>query len=46
MVLHLAGFGRQEITELLGKTVRQIDNLIHRGTRDLRACLERKGVKP
>ena len=46
VVLHLAGFGRREITDLLAKTVKQVDNLIHRGTRDLRACLERKGVRP
>jgi len=46
VVLHLTGFGRHEISALLGKSVKQTDNLIHRGMRDLRACLERKGVRP
>lgn len=46
VVLHLAGFGRREIVDLLGRSLKQVDNLVHRGTRDLRACLERKGVRP
>ncbi|HET9298292.1 MAG TPA: sigma-70 family RNA polymerase sigma factor [Candidatus Polarisedimenticolaceae bacterium] len=46
VVLHLTGFARHEIAALLEKSVKQIDNLIHRGTRDLRACLESKGVRP
>jgi RNA polymerase sigma factor (sigma-70 family) len=46
VVLHLAGFGRTEVAELLRRSVKQIDNLVHRGTRDLRGCLESKGVRP
>jgi RNA polymerase sigma factor (sigma-70 family) len=46
VVLHLAGFARTEISALVGRTTKATDNLIFRGTRDLRACLEAKGLKP
>jgi RNA polymerase sigma factor (sigma-70 family) len=44
VLLHLTGFGHAEAASILGKTVRQTDNLMHRGMKDLRACLRSKKI--
>jgi RNA polymerase sigma-70 factor (ECF subfamily) len=42
--LRLAGFGHDEAARLLGRSVKQISNLVFRGMQELRACLREKGV--
>lgn len=46
VVLHLQGFARHEIAELLGVAGKRTDNLIYRGLGDLRRCLRSKGYEP
>jgi RNA polymerase sigma-70 factor (ECF subfamily) len=43
--LHLAGYDRQEIATMLGWTEPKTRNLLYRGLADLRAQLERAGVR-
>lgn len=40
--MHLAGYGREEIAELLGWTEAKTRNLLYRGMADLRTVLEEK----
>lgn len=44
--LHLAGYGRSEIAELLGWTDGKVRNLLHRGLADLRVRLRAVGIGP
>jgi RNA polymerase sigma factor (sigma-70 family) len=44
LLLRLAGYGHEEAAQRLGMTVRQIANFIHRGMKQLRRCLQAKGV--
>ncbi len=44
--MHLAGYPREEIAQLLGWTDAKVRNLIYRGLADLRGWLEREGVRP
>jgi RNA polymerase sigma-70 factor (ECF subfamily) len=44
--LHLAGYGREEITELLGWTEPRTRHLLYRGLDDLRDRLRARGLGP
>lgn len=44
--MHLAGYGREEIGELLGWTEPKTRNLIYRGLADLRDRLRDLGIGP
>ena len=44
VLLHLTGSSHAEAATLLGKHVKQVDNLIHRGMKSLRECLRSKGI--
>ncbi|MFW6078155.1 MAG: RNA polymerase sigma factor [Gemmatimonadota bacterium] len=44
--MHLAGYHRSEIAELLGWTEAKTRNLLYRGLADLREALERRGYAP
>lgn len=44
--MHLAGYHRREIAELLGWTEAKTRNLLYRGLADLREALERLGYTP
>jgi RNA polymerase sigma-70 factor (ECF subfamily) len=44
VLLRLAGYGHDESAQRLGMNVKQIANLIHRGMKDLRSCLQAKAV--
>lgn len=44
--MHLAGYHRREIAELLGWTEAKTRNLLYRGLADLREALERLGYAP
>lgn len=44
VVLRLAGYGHAEAAQRLGMTVRQLANFIHRGMKQLRQCLQAKGI--
>ena len=44
--LHLAGYSRDDIAEILGWSKAKARNLIYRGLADLRAALGRRGVGP
>lgn len=44
--MHLAGYHRTEIADLLGWTEAKTRNLLYRGLADLREALERLGYKP
>ena len=44
--MHLAGYGQQEITEMLGWTSGKVRNLLSRGLGDLRDWLAVRGVAP
>ncbi len=44
VLLRLGGYSHDEAAQLLGMTVKQIANFIHRGMNDLRRCLQAKGV--
>jgi RNA polymerase sigma-70 factor (ECF subfamily) len=45
VTLHLLGHSIREISALLESRYKQAENLVYRGLSDLRACLERRGVK-
>ncbi len=45
-MLHLQGHKIDEIAILLGRKSKQAENLIYRGMKQLRECLEGKGLKP
>jgi RNA polymerase sigma factor (sigma-70 family) len=44
--MHLAGYGREEISELLGWSEAKTRNLLYRGLAELRESLQRLGVRP
>jgi len=44
--LHLSGYHRNEIAELLGWTEPKVRNLLYRGLEDLRASLLARGIGP
>jgi len=44
--MHLAGYERQEIAELLGWTEAKTRNLLYRGLADLRQVLDSWGIRP
>jgi RNA polymerase sigma factor (sigma-70 family) len=44
--MHLAGYEREEIAELLGWSEAKTRNLLYRGLADLRAILESWGIRP
>jgi RNA polymerase sigma-70 factor (ECF subfamily) len=46
VVLHLDGFRAEEAARTLGWGLKRVRNLTYRGLADLRACLERKGLRP
>ena len=46
VALYLVGHGPAEIATLLGEEYKRIENLVLRGLRRVRECLERKGVRP
>ncbi len=46
VVLHLQGHGLKEISSLLAWPYKRVDNLLYRGLKGLRVCLESKGVTP
>lgn len=46
VLLHFLGYAPRDTAVILGKSARQISNLVHRGLGDLRRCLERKGLAP
>lgn len=46
VLLHFLGYAPRDAAVILGKSARQISNLIYRGLGDLRRCLERKGLAP
>jgi RNA polymerase sigma-70 factor (ECF subfamily) len=46
VTLHLQGFSRGEVAELLGCSQKRADNLTYRGLDDLRRCLRTKGHAP
>ncbi|GAB4374305.1 MAG: hypothetical protein Kow0062_12120 [Acidobacteriota bacterium] len=43
--LHLLGHTVRELMEMQGWNEKQVRNLLHRGLKDLRACLRRKGYE-
>ncbi|MFQ5720365.1 MAG: RNA polymerase sigma factor [Acidobacteriota bacterium] len=42
--LFLLGYGRAEIEPILAWNTKKVDNLLHRGLRDLRTCLRSQGI--
>jgi RNA polymerase sigma-70 factor (ECF subfamily) len=46
VVLHLLGYGSEEVAALEGWGPKQARNLIFRALRQVRACLEAKGMRP
>lgn len=46
VVLHLQGHGVKDVSKLLDAEYKRIENLLHRGLKALRACLEQKGFAP
>lgn len=46
VALYLDGFTAEESSRLLGFGIRKVRNLTFRGLKDLRRCLERKGIRP
>jgi len=44
--MHLAGYAREEIAQLLGWSEAKTRNLLYRGLADLRAALLRQGIGP
>jgi RNA polymerase sigma-70 factor (ECF subfamily) len=44
--MHLAGYERDEIAELLGWSEPKTRNLLYRGLADLREILESWGIRP
>ncbi|MEM6996030.1 MAG: RNA polymerase sigma factor [Myxococcota bacterium] len=46
VVLYLQGHAAKDVRALLGWPSKKIDNLLYRGLRRLRACLEKKGFTP
>jgi RNA polymerase sigma-70 factor (ECF subfamily) len=46
VTLHLQGHTVPETGRLLGFADKKAENLVYRGMADLRACLEKKGVRP
>jgi RNA polymerase sigma-70 factor (ECF subfamily) len=44
--LHLSGYHREEIAQLLGWTEPKVRNLLYRGLEDLRALLVERGIGP
>ncbi len=44
--MHLAGYGREEIAEVLGWTEAKTRNLLYRGMADLRALLKEESRRP
>jgi RNA polymerase sigma factor (sigma-70 family) len=44
--LHLSGYHREEIAQLLGWTEPKVRNLLYRGLEDLRASLIERGIGP
>jgi RNA polymerase sigma-70 factor (ECF subfamily) len=44
--MHLSGYAREEIAELLGWSEAKTRNLLYRGLADLRAALLRQGIGP
>ncbi len=46
VTLHLQGHTVPEIARLLGWKTKRADNLVYRGLADLRACLEKNGLRP
>jgi RNA polymerase sigma-70 factor (ECF subfamily) len=44
--MHLAGYERHEIADLLGWTEPKTRNLLYRGLSDLRQILESWGIRP
>lgn len=46
VLLHFLGYSPRDAAVILGKSARQISNLVYRGLGDLRQCLERKGLRP
>jgi RNA polymerase sigma-70 factor (ECF subfamily) len=46
VLLHFLGYAPRDAAVILGKSARQISNLLHRGLGDLRNCLERRGLAP
>jgi RNA polymerase sigma-70 factor (ECF subfamily) len=45
VTLHLMGHSIDEISALLECRYKRAENLVHRGLKDLRACLTKRGVK-
>jgi RNA polymerase sigma-70 factor (ECF subfamily) len=46
LTLRLLGHSVPEAARRLGWPAKRVENLVYRGLSDLRACLERKGLKP
>lgn len=46
LTLRLLGFSVPGVARRLGWPAKRVENLVYRGLSDLRACLERKGLKP
>jgi RNA polymerase sigma-70 factor (ECF subfamily) len=46
LTLRLLGHSVPEAARQLGWPGKRVENLVYRGLSDLRACLERKGLKP
>jgi RNA polymerase sigma-70 factor (ECF subfamily) len=46
LTLRLLGFSVPGAARRLGWPAKRVENLVYRGLSDLRACLERKGLKP
>jgi RNA polymerase sigma factor (sigma-70 family) len=46
VAMYLQGHGAAEISRLLGGAYKSVENLLHRGLVQVRACLQRKGVTP
>lgn len=46
VTLHLQGHTVRETASLLGWETKRADNLVYRGLKDLRDCLESKGLRP
>jgi RNA polymerase sigma-70 factor (ECF subfamily) len=46
VLLHFLGYPPRDAAVILGKSARQVSNLVYRGLGDLRQCLKRKGLAP
>lgn len=46
VVLHLLGHGVKDVSTLLDAPYKRIENLLYRGLRALRSCLDGKGFRP